>query len=172
MAYKTVVLEMTIEGAVSDAFSDLESLRDEMTDWRDAMEDKLSHTDKYSQVSDTADALDVVDNTIDVPAEIQGVAIQAGQMVNRNKRKGCSRSVRCSNVGMLLEAAKEGAEVVLTDGVDEGDEELPELLEEDIARGERMLLTAELRQAIEQFVDEVSELIDNLSGLEFPGMYG
>ena len=48
----------TITEALDDANSEVDSLRDEMSEWRDNMEEKFSSTSKYEDVSSVADELD------------------------------------------------------------------------------------------------------------------
>lgn len=49
----------TVEDALSNAEGELESLRDEMTDWRDNMDGTgLENTDKYSEVEEAASELE------------------------------------------------------------------------------------------------------------------
>ncbi len=55
--YKTVQCEAALDEVLDAA--ELESLRDEMTDWRDNMEGTgLENTDKFEQVSEAADILE------------------------------------------------------------------------------------------------------------------
>lgn len=55
---KWITVEMTAAEAIDCAACGIEELTDEMTSWRDGMEEKLSHTEKYERVSEAADALE------------------------------------------------------------------------------------------------------------------
>jgi hypothetical protein len=59
--HKTVTVKTTIEAALRDGASEIASLTEEMGSWRDGMEEKLSSTSKYDQVSDAADTLEGAD---------------------------------------------------------------------------------------------------------------
>lgn len=54
---KTISLTASIEEALGYG-PEIASLQEEMESWRDALEDKLSHTDKYQAVSEAADTLE------------------------------------------------------------------------------------------------------------------
>jgi hypothetical protein len=54
---KVVSVECTIEDALGYG-PEISSLQEEMASWRDSMEEKLSHTEKYERVSEAADALE------------------------------------------------------------------------------------------------------------------
>lgn len=104
--YTGSVLE-AIEGAVSE----IETLKDEMEQWRDGMEEKLSHTDKYQEVSD---ACDVLEEAYD---KLQGIELPEGfdpQITYIETKpygkKPEPRWMRWSNVQTMLAAALEAVQ--------------------------------------------------------------
>lgn len=55
---KYIECKTTVADALSDAGSIVTELHDEMSAWRDSLEDKFSSTEKYQMVSDAADTLE------------------------------------------------------------------------------------------------------------------
>ena len=56
-------VQSTIGGAIEFAVSEIQSLRDEITDWRDNLDGaNMSHMPKYDEVSECADYLDNIDD--------------------------------------------------------------------------------------------------------------
>lgn len=146
-SYKSVNCEGTVS-SVSDAFSELESLKDEMTEWRDNLEEKFSGTQKYEDVSACCDELEQVDE-VEVPEVIGEVKIAYSEMRNRRKGRGESRSVRRDNAVAVLQAAKDAAENWL-EGLPEDDEN---------------------KDQVSTFIDELDTQIGYAEGAEFPGMF-
>lgn len=132
----------TIGGAIEEAFSEIESLRDEMTEWRDNMEERLSHTEKYERVSECADALDNV-REIDVPDSLRDVPVEIVHQRKASKKSPYPRWVRLQNASNALEAVK----WMIEEKEDPTDEE-------------------------EQLASDIGDVVDELSGVEFPGMFG
>ena len=140
-AYKQEKRESTVGDLVADAVSELESLKDEMSEWRDNMEGTgLENTSKFEQVSEAAETLESYVSEVDVPDELSGIAASWFESVHRNKRRGASRSVRLGNAIAMLEAASEA-------------------------------LGASEIEGAEDLETEVGELKDNVEGIEFPGMF-
>lgn len=69
--HKTVQIEKTIGEMLNDAASELNALREEMESWRDGMEDKLSATQKFEDVSSAADELSETDALEDIASRIE-----------------------------------------------------------------------------------------------------
>jgi len=55
---KSVTLKTCVEEILADVPMAIDELKEEMTSWRDALEDKFSGTEKYERVSEAADTLD------------------------------------------------------------------------------------------------------------------
>lgn len=167
-SYKSVTTEMEISSALT--CSDIESLRDEITEWRDNMDSNgLENTPKYEEVSECADGLDTVDNLEDPLSGLVAIAEKEGfgeemlkvtTYVNRRKGRGPARWVRLSNevsairVGIeRMNEEKEKKEAILQEQEEE-DETLRELVNE-----------------IDDHVSELEGYLDELDGISFPGMY-
>jgi len=140
---------------------EIESLRDEMTEWRDNMDGTgLENTQKYEAVSEAADQLDNVDSiTFDdldsvmeeaeLADDIKALTYKAILMVPRSRRQSSSRSVRLSNAVSTLTGALDCIEAYLA--------ELPE---------------SDKVTDIQTEVDNLRGLVEEMDGVEFPGMFG
>lgn len=150
-AYKAVQQKTTVSGAISDAYSELQSLRDEMSETADNMQEKMSQTSKYQAVEEARDALDgFCDNEPDVPDGVSVLEVTYIEMVNRRKGRGPSRNTRCSNAVSLLEGVITAINAHAED-LEDGDD---------------------LKGEIETLADDLQEAVDSAGGVEFPGMYG
>lgn len=150
MAYKTIQRTATIS-AVEDAFSELETLGEEMRETYDNMEGaNMGHMEKCQRAGEAADTLEQLQQP-DPPASIVDLQITYGEAVNKDKRKGCSRAVRCSNACAVLRAASERAQEWLDDEANKEDES---------------------RDDVEQFINDIDDIADSAEGVDFPGMFG
>ncbi|MNL09165.1 hypothetical protein D3C87_1299140 [compost metagenome] len=146
-AYKLVQRATNMSAAVSDAFSEIESLAEEMRETYDNMDGNgLGATEKCQAAGSAADALECA-TEVDVPECLVDVEVHYSESVNVRKNRGPSRAARLSNAVSVLEAAKAAAE--------EAD------LVEDAAAAER-----------DDFVSELESAIGEVEGTEFPGMFG
>lgn len=85
-------IRKTIKGNISDliddAFSEFESLAEEMRSWADAIEEKFSTTEKYERINEAADTLegisrpDVDDNI----GELEVEYVEPKKLTSRSKR--------------------------------------------------------------------------------------
>lgn len=148
--YKIEQRTTTVGAAISDAWSALQGLRDEMSETADNMEDALSGTPKYDAVCEARDGLDGVDNEPDVHDSVSDLPVTYGESVNRRKGRSPSRNVQRDNATAMLGAAK--------DAIDAHAEDLP--------------ADAEEKDDLESLSESVQEMIDAADGVEFPGMYG
>lgn len=160
-SYKTEMRKTDVAGAIGDAFGELQSLRDEMREWADNLENgNLGQTQKAQDVGACADSLDsVADDEPDYPEEVSGLEVGYGELVHRRKGRGPSRSVRRDNATAMLAAVIETlnghVEDLDTDGKDEESEDQQELADK-----------------IEELVGDLQNVIDEAEGCEFPGMFG
>jgi hypothetical protein len=144
MAYKSVKLKATIGSIVADAYSDIETLAEEMREQVDNMEGTpAENLPKFEVVSEAADTLENVNTTPDVPSHIEAREIEYFYSVNKNKRQGPSRVVRLSNA---CEALRQIIEHLDTEG--------------------------EKDDALRDFSSELQDTIDNVEGVEFPSFRG
>lgn len=140
--------KISVVDAVSEAWSEIESLAEEMQTWRDNMEEKLSHTDKYGRVSECAETLESGSE----PSEPASEAVKAVMVTIQDpkpKRRGYSRADRLSQACSILSACEDALdEFIDTSTVDSDKEDA------------------------DNYKQEVVELKDNVESAEFPGMFG
>ena len=136
-----------LRDAVSEAYSEFQSLAEEMRDWANNMEEHFSQTDKYSRVSEAADALedlqepDVPESVADIPVTIQDPKPQKG---------GYSRSFRCSQAGsILMDCIAALEEVKNEEGVSD-----------------------EKSDDADQLMSELEQHQGDSESVDFPGMFG
>lgn len=178
-SYKTIQVKTTIESAIDEAFSEFESLCEEMTEWRDNMEEKLSQTEKYQQVSDAADLLENVQRPDGLPDAMDDSEIEVSIGVKKYKSDGgLSRAARHGNACNHLETAIEAITTFIDEHADdeqeaedakaEAEEEGSEGAAEEDVSG---MVTADQVQELEQYRDDLQSTLDEMQGVEFPGMY-
>lgn len=159
-SYKAEGRTGNLASVVGDAFGVLQSLRDEMREWADNLENgNLGHTQKCQDVASCADELDnVADDEPEVPASLGDLEVTYTEMVNRRKGRGPSRATQRDNATGMLEAA-----IQALDALEEQTEEAETPENEELAEA--------LEQEIQTLRDELQNVIDTANGAEFPGMY-
>lgn len=144
-----VVIELSLETALDDAFSEVENLADEMRSWYDNMPENLQQGDKGCRVDEAASALENVQR-LELPECLNSERkISVGRIDGRKT----SRAARLSEAVNLLELVKADAEQFVHDELEEGDEDNE-------------------ADEVNSFVNELQQAIDELEGVEFPGMFG
>lgn len=166
MGYKTIQQTSTVAAAIADGLNEIESLKDEMGEWRDNMSGTgLENTEKYSMVEEAADTLESAHSSIEsghsslegigVYEDILGAAeIKYFEQVNANKRRGCSRSVRLGNAILMINAGLEKIEAYLEENSNTADE-----------------AQVEVNDALSSAKSEIEDGISDAEGVDFPGMF-
>ena len=180
--YKSHLLNIPIDSAISDFYSELEELAGECREVVDGAEGGRAETQRIQTLGDTADTLEQVStpDEPDYPKEVAEIKVEFYHQVPRSKRQQCSRAVRRDNASAGASAAiNELREWCDTqeEALDEGrknDEGNPEDASEGaIALVTRMREEREaLIQEIRDYCDEVEAHISEAEGAEFPGMMG
>lgn len=187
-AYKSVEHDYSVGDAVSGAFEELQSLRDEMSEWRDNMSSgNMEHMEKYSEVESAADTLDSnADSEPDVPECATELRFKVQLQENRRKGRGDSRSVRCSNAAALLSGAAGACEERMSEiddeiealekkrnSVVETEDTSAELSPEDeMEQAGNDIETLESQKSeLESLKDELENIASEMDGVDFPGMY-
>lgn len=144
MAIKYTEVKCTVADAISNGFTDLSDLADEMSEWRDNMEEKLSNTSKYQEVSDCVDQLDNCrdDPTSDLPEALSSLPVTYSV---GSKRKE-PRWLRRDNAVAAIQAAKDALEEFETEDSD-------------------------LKESAEDAASKLENAIGEAEAAEFPGMY-
>lgn len=152
---KTIEHKATIAGAIGNAISEVENLRDEMTEWKDNLEEKFSATEKYERVSEAADALEDVCNTsLEIPELPKGMLDEVTWNTYKKSKK--SRRDRAGDAQLALQAAIEH----VNNFIDEHDDDEDECYKDSSLDDWKLL------------VETLEEVNDNLDGVEFPGAFG
>lgn len=157
-------IEMSVEDAISAGYGVAEELHGEIDEVVSNMEEKLSHTSRYQTLEQTRDTLaGVKDNQPEWPSELDGVDIVASYTEDR--RKGLSRAQRLSNgeaaIGAAADALRSWA-----------DETEGKIADGEPGEGDDNSELEEKIQAARDLADELESHAGDLSGCEFPGMYG
>lgn len=165
---KPPVRESTVADAWESFKSTTEELQEEMSSWRDAIEEKFSATEKYERISETSDILENVfssADSADVDALPEALASKTVSYPGLLKAKSrAARLAEATNAGRAaLEAVqdwKDAADEYLSDkeDSDESDKDV-EWTEENVSAADNFLTYAE---------DALSEA----ESIEFPGMFG
>lgn len=148
-AYKSKLISGTVSD-ISGAISDLESLAEECREIVDNASEGLSETQRIKTFGETADALENVQEP-EIPGCIAETCIDYTEMVPSRKGRGTSRSTRRDNAVSLLESARDAAQEFLDE-------------EENAEHADR--------DEVQTFIDEVENIVSEVEGCEFPGMYG
>lgn len=148
MGYKQVTREGVVDAIIGDAYSEVQSLAEEMREWADNMEEKFSQTSKYDDVSSAADTLENISEA-DLPDDMPAITTAWLETVHKSKKRSPSRAVRASNVETMLRAAEEAIRAHI------GHKEPSELID-----------------ALSELAEKLSEDADEIAGVEFPGAFG
>ena len=163
--------DFDVGDAISSGCSDIEELGGEMREWYDNMSENLKGGDKGTAVDEAASALEEP-NEPSIPQCLIDSSTRCNVTTShKGGRKGNPRWMRRDNAVSALEAAKAAAEewlekfqVVEKEGQREGLED-----EELFAASE---CTQEHADEVQQLIDDLETIIDGVSDVEFPGMYG
>lgn len=165
--FKRVERTTTVEAAFEDAKADIESLRDEMTEWAENMESNgMEQLPKYDEVNEAKESLEsAVSSLEDVDISTLPDALRETEVkyteVRPYGRKPEPRWMRLSNCVSMLHAAKDAIsaaedeslqEKVDAEEADENEEETEEVDFGAIGNG-------------------IDEAIDYAEAVSFPGMY-
>jgi len=164
-SYKTITREATIEETVLFAYADIGELADEMGEWRDNLEEKFSNTQKYSDVEEVASALEEYreePSALDEARQyFDGITVEYDIGVKKDGRSVPSRGARLGNAVSMLSSVADYLEM----RIDNTDPEKP-------ARGETAEGLRDEIAALEGLRDSLQDTIDNIEGVNFPGMFG
>jgi predicted ribosome quality control (RQC) complex YloA/Tae2 family protein len=161
--YRAETRTATLDSVISDAFSEVECLNEEMQDWKASMEDKpgLAATDKFQRVSDACDTLEEHTDAPDVSAMLAELPVTYVESVRIYKKAGPSRAIRAGNAVNRLDAVIEALSEIIDD-----EDKAKEIAEVHNAKAD------EVQQEAEELRDQLEEHKSEIDGVEFPGMFG
>lgn len=148
----------TIANAISAAFSDIESLRDELQEWYDNMPEGPQGGDKGQQVQDCIDQLEQSQepDESDYCTEWKELAVQYSPFHSTAKKAmRASRATRCAEAAYVLGHAIEVLDTWIAEQ----------------RRGQREGVD-DVIEAADEMLDLLNTAKDEWEGAEFPGMYG
>lgn len=145
----------SLENVFTSARQELQDLQEEMEAWFDGMPENLQGSEKGDAVNQASDELSGADQQLpddlsDLPESVREMEITYTISENKNKRRGSSREIRCSNACIMMEA--------VADALD------------DHAEGEDF--NEEVQSLIEDAAASVRTCKDEAECIEFPGMFG
>lgn len=141
----------TVSGFIEDGISVIKELAEEMSSWRDSLEESFSHTEKYEAVSTAADELE---NVEEIEVDNETLAELSCSTTQDTRKSAGSRAKRLENALNLLSAAMSTLE------------EYAETLEDEDDG------TDDLRDEANDLVEQIGTAIGYAESVEFPGMYG
>jgi chromosome segregation ATPase len=153
----------TVLGFIEGAYSEIESLYEEMSEWRDNLEENFSQTTKYEEVSSVADLLENLNDIPDVSEALQDLAAVCTQ----DTRTQPTRARRAGNAAAMLG----GAISSLEERRDILNEEREDAKGEDEEGGRLEAIEEELSD-IEELLQVLEEAQSELEGIDFPRAFG
>lgn len=163
------LLTQSVDSAITDAFADAETIKEELEQWRDALPPNLQNGATAEKLNDAIAALEEF-TELEVPERIKNMecTIQPLTSGKPTRRKRLNQSIA------WLEEAAGAARVVIEDlealGYDyDGNLDDEEPRDEDPktedARDEAV-------GELESFANDCDEVVSKWGEIEFPGMYG
>lgn len=146
-AMQTERFTTTVGNLIGDAFSEIQSLAEEMRDAYENTPDSLKEADVGSRRGEAADALENIQDAPDVPEMAETISCYYCPAFDLS-----SRSKRANDTGDMLSMAADA----IRDFVAERKEE-----DEEFEDGE-----------LNELADECERVQGELEGVEFPGMFG
>lgn len=134
----------TLDAVVSDALSELQALGEELREWFDNMPENLQGSAKGDEVSGAADALEAIDEDIDIPEVLRDLSVS--YLVTKRAR---SRSDRRDECITMLTAAEDALR----------------------SRVEEQTQAKEDASEAQDVADSIQSVIDEAEAVDFPGMY-
>jgi hypothetical protein len=136
---------VSVAEAASEAYGMFRDLGEEMQSWADNIEEHFSQTSNCARVSEAAEALSNVSEPT-IPDRLKEVRVEITDL--KTRKRGHSRRVRCEHACGILGACVEVLEKIAEDEKDgSGDD-------------------------VNILKDKYEEAIEEVSFVEFPGMYG
>jgi hypothetical protein len=162
----------SVGGLIDEFYETCSDLRDELQEWKDAIEEKFSGTDKYQTLEESVCNLEgFCENAPDY--EIDGFDASAQHEIVRGGTK--KKMSRRDRMGCALEAANIAVSLIEAD-LEKIESALEEAGSQDV---ESETGTSHDVDALEATKDALTELKDQLENdvseaenVEFPGMFG
>ncbi len=155
---KSERFETDVSALINDARSEVEELGSEMREWYENLTENLQQTGKSQSIEEAADALENV-QIDDAPDFCSRLTLAFYPSLKCN-----SRADRCSEAVSRLRCAEEAIRDWVADNYSDDDEISKVKIDEE-----------EIEvcwSTLEDVCNNLSEVADELEGVEFPGMFG
>jgi hypothetical protein len=158
-SYKTVERKADLSACISDAYSEIASLAEEMQEAYDNMTGGGMSDDhpKVNLVSEARDTLEGKDEP-EVPDVLDGIEVTWHEQIPKDKRHKTARWARLANACAALGAAAEAVREASSDNGMEGP---------DAAN-----YVEQFEEAQTELADALEETMGEVEGVEFPTMFG
>lgn len=123
-SYKSITSDGTAEDIIATAVDDLIELGGELREWADSMSENLQNSDKYTMLTDSADALESLE-VPDIDWPHSDARITYHTEIPRRKNRQPSRQVRLDNANNMIQAV-----IAFYEGLDDDFQEICDTLGE------------------------------------------
>jgi hypothetical protein len=158
--YKTIKEKFythSLADQVEGAYSTFEDLASQLRDWYDNLPESFQGADKGQQIEDAASTLENHSSAPDVPDFATHLPVYHADALLKNLK---SRSDQNAEACSILSACVDAIDKALAAGQFVS-----------LESKEPVVLTAEQKEELEQFRDEINSAFEEAEGVEFPGMY-
>lgn len=174
---KQHTVEATVADAVSSAFSEIESIKDELREWYDNLPENFQNGSKGEALQEAISALEGA-SEVNAPDCIEGAGTSYAEYhgrIGRPKRRDTCVNMLDAAISTAQERADElGALEYSDEGRLLGDDGEP--TPDDVTDTEERPLDAEDRDSmvsdLETFISECEDAKGEWENVEFPGMFG
>ena len=159
-----------ISDFVDEACSEFESLQEEMQNWYDSIPENLQGGDKGSAVEEAANELEEASTRPDFPEGVEDEEMEI-VMPGRTEKQmmKLSRADRCGDAVSVLSQVVEHLQAMIDDLAEK--KTAMEAADE-TTKGAEAEGFDDLTTAINEYMDEIQNLIDIAEAVTFPGMFG
>lgn len=169
----------SVEDAVSIAFGEMESIKDELEEWYGNLPENFQNGEKGEAIQEAISAIDGAPSEPSVPdcaGELTCEYTEYSGKIGRPKR----RDTAVSAARAAADACRAKVEELQAMTFDEPDDPEPEesgaVNGTDLADNDEEEMTEDERdtavQELEEFAEECENAADEWENVEFPGMYG
>lgn len=134
----------TLAAAVADALESLHGLGEELQEWYDNMPENFQNGSKGEEVSEAADAIEQLADSIDIPEALLELPVTLPEFVSKRRK---SRADRRDEECMVLGACVEALLAFATEQREQG----------------------EATQETDNVIGDIGAVIDEAEGVDFPG---
>lgn len=158
-SYKAVQRKADLSSCVSDAYSEIASLAEEMQEAYDNMTGG-GMTDEHPKVVVVSEARDTLEgkDEPEVPDILDGIEVNWSEQIPKDKRHKTARWARLANVCAMLGAAAEAVREASSDHGMEGTDGAS--------------YVERFEEAQEELADALEETMGEIESVEFPTMFG